>query len=98
MLLEQSASEKKNIDDQRLASLMWVSSCCLLDFGLTGAGTVSGWSYHKHCIVEDAEPLVWWLIGMGEQYSPVEELVFGIQALIEKKCSHQCLTMRSKLI
>ena len=36
-------------------------------------------------VVEDAEPLTWRLVGTGEQYSPMEELVFSLQAIIGKK-------------
>jgi hypothetical protein len=36
-------------------------------------------------VVEDAEPQAWRLVGLGEQYSPTEELVFKIQGVIEKK-------------
>jgi hypothetical protein len=36
-------------------------------------------------VVEDAEPLTWRLVGTGEQYSPTEELVFCLQAIIRKK-------------
>ena len=66
---------------------MQVSGGCLFDVGLTEVLWLNqgGRITNIVQVVEDAEPLVWQLVDMGEQYSPAEELVFSIQALIEKK-------------
>ena len=66
---------------------MRVSGSCLFDIGLTEVLWLNqgGRITNIVQVVKDAEPLVWRLVGMDEQYSPAEEPVFSIQALIEKK-------------